>query len=56
MTGHRFGAVFGTLVGCALVASLTVRASAGAAQQGAPPRPPEPGETAGHYFKNVQVL
>lgn len=56
MTGHRFGAVFGTLVGCAFVASLTVRANAGAAQQGAPPRPPEPGETAGHYFKNVQVL
>jgi hypothetical protein len=56
VTGHRFGAVFGTLVGCAFVASLTVRANAGAAQQGAPPRPPEPGETAGHYFKNVQVL
>ncbi len=47
MTGHRFAAVAGTIAAFSIVVS---------AQQGAPPRPPAPGETAGHYFKNVQVL
>ncbi len=50
MTGHRFAAVVGTFV----AGSLTIALSA--QQPAPPPRPPAPGETAGQYFKNVQVL